>query len=116
MRENKIVLNGRGMPERQERRGISCVGGDNPEENEVPGKERVLLWIYFRSGEVSLGRSLNNVLYLLGTVKVSCSLRGDLEPEELPKICGEEEGGHKETSGGLLAGLGKMNLHSLFVY
>ena len=69
-RENKIVLDGRGMPEKQERRGINCIGGDNPEEDEVPGKERVLLWIYVRSGEVSLGRSLNNVLYLLCTVKI----------------------------------------------
>lgn len=51
----------------------------------------MLLWTYVRRGEVSFGRSLNSALSSLHR-KQSCSLRGDWEPEELPKICGEEEG------------------------
>ena len=105
-RENKIMLDRRGMPEKQERRGINCIGGGNPKEDEVPRKGRVLLWIYFRCGEVSFGHSLNNALSSLHSKSQNRSLRDDWEPEELPKICGEEEGGHKETSGGLPAGLG----------
>ena len=85
---------------------INCIGGGNPKEDEVPRKGRVLLWIYVRRGEVSFGCSLNSALSSLHSKSQSCSLRGHWEPEELPKICGEEEGDHKETSGGLPAGLG----------
>lgn len=77
----------------------------------------MLLRIRFRLGEVSLELFINNVLYFLCVVEGKALHRvGAGSLRNVSKICGKGERKPQENRcGGLLAGLGQMDLHPLCI-